>query len=84
MSTAVVVLKWAMQQGLSVVPKAYSAEHIRENLQALQIPDLSEDDMRIISQVRADKGFVRFMDPHRYWGFDIFNEVTEEPADGSV
>jgi hypothetical protein len=50
------------------------------NLQVLERPRLSEDDMEVVNKLRAGKQDVRYMDPSQYWGFDIFNEEKDEPC----
>lgn len=41
---AQIVLRWALQQGQSVVPKTSSAKHLRENLEVFDF-DLSDEEM---------------------------------------
>lgn len=55
---AQVVLKWAMQQGTSTIPKSVDAGRIAENLAAAAMPDLSVDDMNIIASLDSDRRFV--------------------------
>jgi diketogulonate reductase-like aldo/keto reductase len=73
------LLKWALQRGTSIIPKAYSAIHIHENISVLEMAELPAEDMARISKLNIDKGDLRFMDPSNYWGFDIFNSGKDEP-----
>ena len=56
---AQVVLKWAMQQGTSTIPKSVNPKRILENLQAVQLPDLSDEDMKAISALDAHRRIVK-------------------------
>ena len=54
-----IVLKWAMQQGTSTIPKSVNAGRIAENLAAAALPDLSVDDMAAIEALNSiDRRFV--------------------------
>ena len=44
-----VLLKWALQQNISVIPRSTSAEHQEENLRAKGLPTLSESAMTALS-----------------------------------
>ncbi|CDJ57423.1 aldo/keto reductase family oxidoreductase, putative [Eimeria maxima] len=48
---SVVLLRWALQQGLLVIPCSTSQEHLRENLAALDVV-LSEDQMERLCAIR--------------------------------
>jgi 2,5-diketo-D-gluconate reductase A len=53
-SAAQVVIAWHLAHGLSVIPKASSADHLSDNLAALDLT-LDEDDIRAIDALdRAD------------------------------
>ncbi|KAI0010394.1 putative alcohol dehydrogenase [Xylariaceae sp. FL0662B] len=78
-SPAVLLLAWAIQKGTSVVPKSYSTKHLRDNISATSNLSLSQQTLRDIDAIRRDKGDVRFTDTRDYWGFDIFDEVKEQP-----
>ncbi|KAK3339127.1 hypothetical protein B0H65DRAFT_551869 [Neurospora tetraspora] len=77
---AAVLLKWAVQRGTSVVPKSFDAERIRENLEAVARPDLSEADMEALNNPRGPGRHVRFNDPKTYYGFDIDDEENGQPV----
>lgn len=49
-SPAQVVIRWALQRGMAVIPRAGSVAHMEENLKALDF-ELDEDDMRKINQL---------------------------------
>ncbi|KAI1074458.1 putative alcohol dehydrogenase [Whalleya microplaca] len=78
-SPADILLKWGLQRGTVVVPKSYTLSHIQSNLALLDHTDLTAEDMEAISNLKAPGSYVRYMDPSRYWGFDIFNEDRDEP-----
>ena len=48
------MIAWAMQRGISVIPKSVNPERIAQNFQAGELT-LSEDEMNSIAQL--DKGF---------------------------
>ncbi|CDI80285.1 hypothetical protein EAH_00014400 [Eimeria acervulina] len=50
-SPSVVLLRWPLQQGLVVIPCSTSQEHLRENLEALDV-ELSEDQMKRLANCR--------------------------------
>jgi alcohol dehydrogenase (NADP+) len=58
LTPAQVVLKWAMQQGTSVIPKSVNPGRIVENLATLRQGELSNDDMAAIEQLNVDRRFV--------------------------
>lgn len=58
-STSQVILRWVLEQGVSVIPKARSKEHLRENIDVLDF-ELSHEDMQQIDTL--DKSIF-----HRYF-----------------
>ena len=56
---AQVVLKWALQQGSSSIPKSVNPQRILENLQAVLLPDLSDEDMNAIAALDAHRRIVK-------------------------
>lgn len=58
-TSAQVILRWATQRGLAIIPKSNTPEMMRENLQSANF-DLTEEDMNTISGL--DVG-LRFNDP---------------------
>ncbi|KAI0163253.1 putative alcohol dehydrogenase [Pestalotiopsis sp. NC0098] len=81
---AAVLLKWAIQRGTTVVPKSYDAAHIVDNLAAPSMADISVQEMSDILGLRATKGFVRFTDHRKYWGFNIHSEARENSLELAI
>ena len=48
-----------MQQGTSTIPKSVNAKRILENLQAVHLSDLSDDDMQAIAALDAHRRIVK-------------------------
>ncbi|TQV92645.1 alcohol dehydrogenase [Cordyceps javanica] len=78
---AQVLLKWGLQRGTSVIPKAYTPSHIAENFATLALPNLSNEDCTTIDQVRKNEGEVRFINYLSHWGFDIYRPGPEDPTE---
>ncbi|KIW72325.1 hypothetical protein PV04_00528 [Phialophora macrospora] len=55
-STAVVLIRWALQQGIAVVTTSTQTERMRDHLLALSV-SLSEDEIALISEVGSAKHF---------------------------
>lgn len=50
---AQVILRWTLQQGVAVIPRTTSRQHMSDNLHAGKVyPSLSADDMRLLSSVQ--------------------------------
>ncbi|PMB73579.1 NADP-dependent D-sorbitol-6-phosphate dehydrogenase [Beauveria bassiana] len=81
LSPAQVLLKWGLQRGTSVIPKAFTPSHITDNLAVLTLEDLPDEDMTAINEVRKDEGEVRFINYLSHWGFDIFRPGPEDPTE---
>ena len=62
-SPSVVLLRWPLQQGLVVIPCSTSQEHLRENLEALDV-ELSEDQMKRLCAIRDSVTHRFCWDPH--------------------
>ena len=58
-SAAQIVLKWALQRGVSVVPKSTKAERLKQNL-ALDGFELSDDEMKSVATLDENR---RYNDP---------------------
>lgn len=58
-STAVVSLSWAVQRGVSVIPKSSQKERIEENI---KLVTLSEDEISKINSVHETGGKFRIAD----------------------
>ncbi|XWX01089.1 hypothetical protein V2A60_009114 [Cordyceps javanica] len=78
---AQVLLKWGLQRGTSVIPKAYKPSHIAENFATLALPNLSNEDCTTIDQIRKNEGEVRFINYLSHWGFDIYRPGPEDPTE---
>lgn len=78
-TAATILLKWAIQRGTSVVPKSFNSERIRENFDAVARPRLSDADMEALTNLKGPGSYVRFNDPRLYYGFDIYDESTDQP-----
>lgn len=51
---AQVVLRWLVQQGLTVIPKASSTDHLKENLDVFDFA-LTEDEVSALDELNRDK-----------------------------
>ncbi|ORY15119.1 NADP-dependent oxidoreductase domain-containing protein [Clohesyomyces aquaticus] len=67
-TTAQVLLRWATQRGISVIPKSNTQDRLLENLDVTSF-DLTEDEIKEISGL--DKG-LRFNSPLNY-GIPVYN-----------
>lgn len=47
----------------------------------LQIPDLSDDDMAMINDIRKDQEKMRFINAKNHWGFDIYDPPLDDPTE---
>lgn len=82
---AQVLLSWAVQRGTSVVPKSATPGRIRENMEVFE---LGEGDMERVDKIWEGLPEVeggngqgrRANDPRVHVGFDIFDEVVDEPV----
>ncbi|OAQ92832.1 alcohol dehydrogenase [Purpureocillium lilacinum] len=78
---AQVLLKWGIQRGTSVIPKAYTPLHILDNIAAAILPDLPREDVEAIDRAHVATGSVRYINPVKHWGFDIYNPSTPDPSE---
>ncbi|KFY40756.1 hypothetical protein V495_05287 [Pseudogymnoascus sp. VKM F-4514 (FW-929)] len=76
-SPAQALLSWALQRGVSVVPKTVQADRMVENR---ELSRLSDKDMAKINKIVESTGAVRYLDPKEHIGFDIFTESLDEPV----
>ena len=74
---AQICLSWAVQRGVAVVPKTVKKERMRENLELTKLPD---DAFEAVNKLVDKQGSVRFLDPSRHIGFDIFDEEQDQPV----
>jgi len=70
-----------VQRGISIVPKSVHEEYLKENL---DLHELDEEDLDVISDLRKESGPVRFLDPSNHLGFDIFDENEDQPVGNSA
>lgn len=59
------------------MPKSVQVTHMVQNL---QLTRLSDEDFRTVDQLSSERGPVRFLDPSRHLGFDIFDEENDQPV----
>ena len=72
-----VALAWGIKRGISVLPKAVSENHIKENLQALNVK-LDDDDMKAVENIGVRH---RYFNMH--WPFTTNKlEVPKDLWDG--
>ena len=83
-SSATVLLAWGLQRGTSVVAKSFSPSNTRSNIAQLRDFRLGQDDFNAIEALRDGDSETRFNDPTKHWGFDIYNEHKDEPAEEDV
>ncbi|EGR49595.1 uncharacterized protein TRIREDRAFT_106493 [Trichoderma reesei QM6a] len=76
-----VCLSWTVQKGIPAVPKSVQLTHMKQNLDLTRI---SDQDFRTVDQLASERGPVRFLDPSRHLGFDIFDEENDQPLANSA
>lgn len=76
-SPAQVLLSWALQRGVSVVPKTVQENRMVENR---ALSRLTDEDITKIYEIVESTGAVRYLDPKGHIGFDIFTESVDEPV----
>ncbi|HYD35804.1 MAG TPA: aldo/keto reductase [Vitreimonas sp.] len=67
-SAAQVLIRWAVQRQLSVIPKSTQPERIRENSQVFDF-ELSEAEMAQLNSLNQNR---RYVDPIEWWGIPYF------------
>ena len=73
-----VCLAWAVQRGIPVVPKSVQRHHMEQNLGIKRLPDELFEEVDGLSEKRDRP--MRFLDPSRHLGFDIFDEEEDQPV----
>ena len=65
-------------RGVSVIPKTAKPERLLENsrLHALQTEQMEE-----IDSLGSRVGPIRFLDPQKHVGFDVFDEEKDQPVE---
>lgn len=76
-SASQVLLSWGLMRGTSIIPKSNNPTHIASNFAPVQ---LSQEDFEEIENLRTDDESTRMNDPIRHIGFDIYNELEDEPT----
>lgn len=76
-SPAQILIAWSLSRGTSLVPKTIHHSRMTENLSAAP---LEQGQIARIGRIAKVEGEVRFLDPSGHIGFDIFNELVDEPA----
>ena len=75
-SSCQVCSSWLIQRSIPAVPKSVQEVHMKENLQLEKLPD---EDFEALQKLWLERGPIRFLDPSRHIGFDIFDEEKDEP-----
>ncbi|OAA36896.1 Aldo/keto reductase [Beauveria brongniartii RCEF 3172] len=83
LSAAQVLLKWGLQRGTSVIPKAFTLSHIADNFATLALADLPDEDFTAVNEISKDQGEVRFINYLSHWAFDIFRPGPEDSTEES-
>ncbi|KAJ5077847.1 aldo/keto reductase [Anaeramoeba ignava] len=73
-SSAQILIKWQIQRGNTVIPKAVKPEHIKDNFDCQNIK-LTEEDMKQIATL--DRHF-RFLNPLNFWNIDMYGEANKK------
>lgn len=66
-----------MQRGTAVVPKTVHDDRLIENI---SLSRLSDEQFRVVDSLSIQSGTVRYLDPSAHVGFDVFNELEDEPV----
>lgn len=68
-SPAQLLIRWALQRGLVVIPKSITPERITENITVTDFV-VSDQDMKSINKLNKNH---RFVDPSEWWGIPYFS-----------
>lgn len=52
--------------------------------QNLKLKKLPQEDFAVVDQLSSARGLLRFLDPSRHLGFDIFDEEKDQPVGNSA
>ncbi|MCJ1378549.1 hypothetical protein MMC17_001648 [Xylographa soralifera] len=74
---AQLILSWAIQRGTAVIPKTSNKLRLAENL---EIAVLNEKDFETINSLAREANTIRYLDPKGHVGFDVFDELRDEPV----
>jgi len=80
-SVAQTILSWNVLRGVSVIPKTAREGRLEENLGLFR---LNNQHIDRISSLSRETGPVRYLDPRDYIGFDVFDELEDQPVEQSV
>ncbi|TVY92220.1 putative oxidoreductase [Lachnellula willkommii] len=74
-----IILSWAIQRGTSVVPKTVQTHRLAENL---CLSALKDEHFQIVDTLtdNMESGPLRYLNPEKHLGFDIFSEEADEPV----
>ena len=75
-SPAQIILSWAVQRGTSVIPKTVHEDRLTENMGLFKLNDVQ---FKKIDCLSNKVGTVRYLDPTGHIGFDIFDELHDQP-----
>lgn len=67
-TAAQIILRWATQRDIAVIPKSNNADRLKQNLDSAGF-DLSEEELKAISDLNLN---LRFNDPVDWLGYPIF------------
>ncbi|KAK3394401.1 aldo-keto reductase [Podospora didyma] len=77
-----VCLSWLVQRGIPIVPKSVQEGHMLQNIQLQELPG---DLFSAVNELSSKRGGpIRFLDPGKHLGFDIFDEEKDEPVANSA
>lgn len=71
------LLSWAVQRGTAAIPKTVHEDRLIENLDLFR---LSDESFREVNELYRKVGTIRYLDPSAHVGFDVFNELHDEPV----
>ncbi|KAI9688306.1 MAG: hypothetical protein M1820_010275 [Bogoriella megaspora] len=74
---AQVLLSWLVQRGIPAVPKTIQESRLKENIRVFK---LTENQFQRIMVLPDSHGTVRYLDPRNHIGFDIFDEIEDQPV----
>jgi alcohol dehydrogenase (NADP+) len=80
-SVAQTILSWNVLRGVSVIPKTARESRLEENLGLFR---LNNEHFDRISSLSRETGPIRYLDPQDYIGFDIFDELEDQPVERSI
>ena len=70
-----------MQRGIPIIPKSVQEGHMKQNLELRWLP---AESFHAVEEIPNHRGLLRFLDPSRHLGFDIFDEEKDEPVGNSA